>query len=969
MHLSLQALSVSILLALPATVRAVFQDEVGHIDYHHELLGVPQRETTFFHRPRREEKASLLYTLSDLGVLGAVNPSTGAIVWRHLLNGNITNGGGHLRAGEDATWVASALGSSVNTWDSMTGRNVWSLNFDGKVKDLEIMELTEHGQKDILVLFEEQGCIVARRIHGNEGHVVWEFREVTGDIPLQVSTNAEKVFVISLHGTLLSYNLKVAVLDTLTGKKLDEISIGTKGEVQGEQDVIMVGANSAAPIVAWTDNTFTKLKINVLGTKNKQEFPLVGETTSVEIHAPHLIQSQPHFLVQSRTKLANKADVFHIDLKSKAITKAYDLPLLDGESVFSTSSSASNVYFTRVTPNEVIITSSMSHGILGRWPLLAGDVKLEALHGVSEVIKKSEDSFAVRTAIVTDSDDWTLIRNGEVAWTRFEGLSGAVVATWAEIPESEDLAKTLDAEAHSNPLSAYIHRVKRHVNDLQYLPAFLQSIPGRLLSSIVGSDILKSDTALTRDSFGFNKLVVLATRRGKLYGLDAGNQGHIVWSKTARETPSTKPWDVKVIHADDTKGFVTVRGANGEYIIVRSDTGKTVESMPAGMWPPLQSAALVDSAAGPWLLPIGINGKIGEIPLQWAPKQTVVVRSGSNELWGVTFEPKDDQQAIEVPAWSFTPPAGQNIVNVATRSTHDPVASIGRVLGDRSVKYKYLNPNTIVVSAIDEKAASLSVYLLDSVSGQILNFATYEGVDPNKEVTCVINENWFACSFFGQYMIRDAQAQSSLKGYQLVITDLYDSDLTNDRGPQVFSSLDPVDTPTGPILPSAVSKTFIVSGPINALAVTQTRQGITTRQLLAYAPNDHSIVGIPRQVIEPRRPVGRDPTPAELEEGLSKYSPVIELDSRMMITHQRDVIGVEKIITAPAILESTSLVCAYGIDIFGTRVAPSFAFDILGKGFNKVSLVGTVIALSIGVLALGPMVRKKQINMRWQTIG
>lgn len=956
MHLSLRALYA--LLALPAAVRAVFEDEVGHIDYHHQLLGVPQRETTFFHRPRPEEKASLLYTLSDLGVLGAVNPSTGAVVWRQLLQDDVTDGGGHLRAAADSKWVASALGSSVNTWDALTGRNIWSLDLVGDVKDLEVMELVENGRQDVLALFQEDGATVARRIHGDDGRVVWEFKAISDDVPLQVSTNSEKVFVVSLHGSLLSYSLKVTVLDTSTGKRLDEISIGTKGELQSEADVMFVGANSAAPIVAWTDATKTKLKVNVLGTKTKTEFPLIADTTSVEIHAPHHVQSQPHFLVKSRTATANKADVFHIDLKTNAITKAYELPLLDGESAFSTSTSGANVYFTRVTAGELIITSSTSHGVLGRWALKGADAKAEGLHAVSEVIKKAEDNFAVRSAVVLDSDDWAMIRNGEVDWTRPEGLSGAVAATWAEIPESEDLAKTLDAEAHSNPIEAYIHRVSRHISDLQYLPAYLQSIPSRLLSSIVGSEISQSDNTLTRDSFGFNKLVVLATMRGKLYGLDAGNHGRIVWSKSSRETPSTRPWDVKALHADDAKGFITARGANGEYIIVESSTGRTIETMSPGLWPPVESAALVDSDAGAWLLPIGVNGKIGEVPLQWAPKQVVVVRSGENELKGVTFEPKGIQ-AVEVPTWIFSPKEGQKIVNVATRPVHDPIASIGRVLGDRSVLYKYLNPNTMVVAAVDEEQASLTVYLLDTVSGQILTSSSFSGVDAEKDVTCALSENWFVCSFYGEYALRESQTQT-LKGYQVVISDLYESTLTNDRGPlgetSNFSSIDPIDIPTGPALPSVVSKAFVLSGPITSFAVTETRQGITTRQLLAYAPELHSIIGIPRMILEPRRVVGRDPLPAEAEEGLTKYLPAIELDSRLMLTHERDVVGVRNIITAPAILESTSLVFAYGIDVFGTRVSPSMAFDVLGKGFNKVTLIGTVLALTAGVVALGPIV-------------
>ena len=128
MHIPSSLSFATLLLALPAAVRAVFRDEVGHIDYHYELLGLPQRETTFFHRPRREERASLLYTLSDLGVLGAVNPSSGAVVWRQLLSdknkSDTQNDGGYLRAGEDESWIASALGSSVQTWDAVSGRNV-----------------------------------------------------------------------------------------------------------------------------------------------------------------------------------------------------------------------------------------------------------------------------------------------------------------------------------------------------------------------------------------------------------------------------------------------------------------------------------------------------------------------------------------------------------------------------------------------------------------------------------------------------------------------------------------------------------------------------------------------------------------------------------------------------------------------------------------------------------------------------
>lgn len=945
------------LLALPAAVRAVFRDEVGDIDFHHDLVGLPQRETTFFHKPRPDDKASLLYTLSDVGVLGAVNPGSGTVVWRQLINGNITNGGGHLRAGDSETWIASAYGKSVHAWEAVSGRNLWGTDLDGEVKDLEIMKVTENGHIDVLALCNEDGSTTLRRLSSTDGSLLWEFKETTNDLPLQVSTNVDKVFVISLHGNLLSYSLKTTVIDTLTGKRLDEISIGTKGDVKTEKDVMFVGANSAAPIVAWTDESLTKLRVNVLGTRNTQEFALPADTTAVEIHAPHLAQSQSHFLVYSRTKVGTKADVYHIDLKSNAIKKAYELPHLAGSGAVSTSSNGANVFFTRVTETEIILVSSNSQGVLARWDLKAANLTGEIVHGVAEIIKKSGDEYAVRAAIVTDADDWVLLRNGESAWARPEGMTAAVAAAWAEIPESEALIKSLEAEAHDSPVSAYVHRVKRHFDDLQCLPQYLASIPQRFMSGVFGTEVSRKG-GLFRDTFGFNKLIVLATRRGRLYGLDAGDHGRVVWTQEATALAPGETWDVKGMDVDDAKGRLTVRGARGEYIIVKTDSGAIVETMPPGSWPPVQSTVSVDTPSGKFLLTVGLDGKIGDIPATWAPKQTIVIQGPGGGLQGVKFL-VDGVQSHEETVWTFNLPATQRVVDTAAKPAHDPVASIGRVLGDRRVKYKYLNPNTMVVAAVDDVSSSLTTYLLDTVSGEILASATHEGVDTGRPVHCAMSENWFAYSFFGQYALKENPAQS-LRGYQLVVSDLYESELANDRGPlgdsANFSSLEPIDLPTGAPLPFLVSQTYILAASISALTVTETRQGITSRQLLAYLPELHGIYGIPRMMLEPRRVVGRDPTPAEVEEGLMKYHPAIEIDPKLLITHERDVIGVEKIITSPAIVESTSLVLAFGIDVFGTRVAPSFTFDILGKGFNKVTLIATVAALMAGVLALGPIV-------------
>lgn len=163
-----------------SAVHAVFADDAYQIDYHHALLGIPQQHTTFFHRPQSSSRASLLYTLSEKLVLGAVNPKDGTIVWRQrLADGNATTG--FLRAGERENIVISAVGGRVNACDALSGKLVWSNEFnDDETRDLEVVEL-ESGKegrtaKDAVLLSGSTEGVV-RRLNGNTGDVMWEFRD------------------------------------------------------------------------------------------------------------------------------------------------------------------------------------------------------------------------------------------------------------------------------------------------------------------------------------------------------------------------------------------------------------------------------------------------------------------------------------------------------------------------------------------------------------------------------------------------------------------------------------------------------------------------------------------------------------------------------------------------------------------------------------------------------------------------
>ena len=194
----LQSLLVLLVAYISATAWAIFADEVDHVDFHHALLGIPSTHphsaSTFFHRPISFSSASLLYTLSEKLILGAVNPKDGSVVWRQNVSRSAGTDGavGFLRASDQSRTIVSAVGEYVAAWNAFDGKLVWEKRFvgGGSVKDLELLELhdptAETGTRDVVAVFgEEDASVVStvRRLDGSTGQVQWEFRDsrhVTG---------------------------------------------------------------------------------------------------------------------------------------------------------------------------------------------------------------------------------------------------------------------------------------------------------------------------------------------------------------------------------------------------------------------------------------------------------------------------------------------------------------------------------------------------------------------------------------------------------------------------------------------------------------------------------------------------------------------------------------------------------------------------------------------------------------------
>jgi hypothetical protein len=197
------------------------------------------------------------------------------------------------------------------------------------------------------------------------------------------------------------------------------------------------------------------------------------------------------------------------------------------------------------------------------------------------------------------------------------------------------------------------------------------------------------------------------------------------------------------------------------------------------------------------------------------------------------------------------------------------------------------------------------------------------------------------------------------KGYRMVSVEFYEGQ----KGDEKIESSDLSSFSNDTINFMTLERAFIFPHAVTAMSVTSTKFGITSKELIVATKN-RRVQSFPRRLLDPRRPT-RKPTAEEQEEFLIQYDPMLPNDPQKVLSHNYDVANVQKIITSPALLESTSLVFAFGLDMFITRIAPSNTFDVLSENFNKVQLVFTISGLLLAILITRPMVERKRLREKW----
>ncbi|KAI7878778.1 DUF1620-domain-containing protein [Lichtheimia hyalospora FSU 10163] len=959
-------------IAIPAT--AIYASQAGIVDWHHTWIGKARWSAL--------TAPSQLVVSTERNMLASINTDTGAIVWRQELNEPV----GELQASTSGVLTFSSTGAQM--WDPSSGRLFWQQGgfdhiVDGRITSTNVAVIVDKHHITALDL--------------TNGHTLWTNDRVADHSLVTLHPYDDTtLYVIERSDNQDAFN--TIALDINTGKVISNNKLSTQKMID---NIKIVDKH-----LLWTERDV--IRWNQLGTKKIQKATvssLIGSLASFASAEPEAVRldvTKSDVVFLSAFNIADDQLMVPsaaFRMQENGLNLIQDLGAQDsvgkvdalvGTTVQVARTSDKEMTWHIVSDDHVHQEYRLSHDFS-----LTGNVEYVKLVSTTPL----------RALIVTSSGS-TFLYDGptkEMIWSREEAMAHATASEFLELPEKQLWTQMADeiAEEHPEsipPLTRYVHRLQAHMTEARQLPQWIiQRVMGAVKTDKAQpadtSELLQAQQCWTnattpaivyRDAFGLHKFVLTVTSTGKVIAQNTADRGSIVWSRYFEDVRFTH---VELVRSVSVKmpPLIVAIGESGSPSLGYEETHLyRLDALTGEDY--ISHIPEADMYFEPALITETKIAKVMRLPIEEPDEHThllALYEAGTSRVYiypdteGARMrfrefadsfyfvQPSSKQHdgfkgyhivegyrgsLTAKPAWTLDLPLDEKVVAVGERQPYEKVALLGRVLGNRNVMYKYLNPHMFAVLSTNPDQETLAVRLVDGVKGTILYETLHRKVDAvNHAVQVVQAEHWVIYHFWS--------TDAKTRGYQAVVLELYEGEWENERviGTN-FSSYDN-------IRPNVQSSAFMFPYSVQSIGVTTTRGGVSTREIL-FGLSSNQIFGVNKGFFDPRRPRDK-PTKEEQEEGLIPYAPIPD-ERQMFLTYNREVLGIKRILTSPALLESTSLVFSYGLDTFFTQSSPSRQFDVLSEDFSKSQLILTMVGLVVAIVIARPIVRRKRVNALWQ---
>ncbi|XP_075898482.1 ER membrane protein complex subunit 1 [Nelusetta ayraudi] len=952
------------LIAVCSIVEGVYEDQVGKFDWRQQYVG----KVRFSHFDSQVQSSKKVVLATENNVFAALNTRTGDLSWRHVdKTGPEGNIDALMQHGQDAVLVVGN-GRLLRSWEINIGGLNWEIVLDSGSFQSACLVGQQETVKHVAVL---KKTVLSLHYLSN-GHQKWIENlpeSDTVDYQMVYSDGNGQVYAL---GVVPHSHIAIVAYSTEDGEIIKQISVEAPWLSNVQESCTVIGKG----MLTCVDPSAASLHMLDLHADSEMTQVLLqslGLEVATGFH-PVLVSTQPN---PARPPLAE----FFLQLGPEQfvllqLNSGHIATLRDFKPAFlvSFATTGEKTVAAVMSPkNKTACSINLFSAENGRrlldttlnFALDSNGGKPEKMY-VQAFLKKDD---AVGYRVMVQSEDHTLTfvqQPGRVMWIREEALSDVVTMEMVDLPLTGTQAE-LEGEFGKKADGLMSMVLKRLSSQFILLQAWVGHLWKLFYDARKPRRDVKNEVTienLSRDEFNLQKMMVMVTASGKLFGIDS-KTGTILWKHYLENVPPgavfklvvqrttahfPHPPQCTLLIKDKESGLTTLHVFNPIF------GKKSHVTPPALPQPILQSLLLplMDQDYAKVLLLVDDQYKVSAFPstknvLQQLQEMAssiffYLVDSSQGRLSGYRLRTDLSTELI----WEVVIPTEvQRIVSIKGKRPNEHVHSQGRVMGDRSVLYKYLNPNLLAVvteSADNHQERSfVGILLIDGVTGRIIHEAVQRKA--KGPVHVVHSENWVVYEYWSTKSRRN----------EFSVIELYEGmELYNST---VFSSLD------RPHAPQVLQQSYIFPSSISTLEATLTEKGITSRHLLIGLPSG-GILSLPKMFLDPRRP--EIVTEQSREENLIPYAPELIIRTEWFINYNQTVSRVRGIHTAPSGLESTCLVVAYGLDIYQTRVYPSKQFDVLKDDYDYMLISSVLFALFFATMISKRLAEVKLLNRAWR---
>ncbi|XP_046465087.1 ER membrane protein complex subunit 1 isoform X1 [Neodiprion pinetum] len=915
----------------------LYEDQVGKFDWRQNYVGKIK-----FASFDTVSAAKKIIVATEENVVAALNLKSGQILWRRVLEQGCA---GHVRAlggvsDGDLITVSGGVPAIVRAWDLATGHilNEWPL-----------AEQNPERLDSPLISFNTTGLYDPERIED----VMWHIKDGT------------------LHHILPTYNgdahkteVEVTSYDSKTGEKLKSRKIDA-AFISKESTCVL-----AVPYIACIDQPDLADKVYIqhlyATDSDFQAIPVIQIFGSETGHLSNLesVPGDEPVVSVSRDNGQTKR-IIVINTESAPIPN----DLSKDTALYITTADEGKVLLQTSFENQVANVAAVELSTFSPIPNLSVSLSHNSIQAptiVASICPRQPKGTGCRHLLSSEDHSVALLQHSRLVWLREEALANIVAVEMMELPMSDreqaietefDQKENFDVDGSWDVVSMMVRRICSQANQLK-----------GLLQAVMGFSPPQSTQRadLVRDEFGLHKMIVAVTSAGKIYGIES-KRGEIIWQLRVKNiTGFSKASKKMVLYVQrGSRHFphppqcallaADKETGNGVIYTFNPMTGQPLGEV-TRLGYKIKQSMLLHVSTDDFLRPIILfdtEDFVHAFPESAKATAASVAKSvyiftadqETGVLSGFSLAYSTPEELIAHMVWQvILPTKTQQIVDVVSKSTIERVHSQGRVLGDRSVLYKYINPNlvAIVVQGVGSTHKNtLTLYLLDVVSGAMVFSVVHKRVRGPFHV--VHSENWLVYSYFNEKSRRT----------EIATMELYEGKTQSNT--TAFSSL------TTTVLPIVERQAFIFPASIEFLRETITEKGITSKHIMVALANG-GILELPWMLVDPRRPIN----PEMREEGVIPYMPEIPIQMDAIVNYNQSIARVSGIHTSPSGLESTCLVFVYGLDLFYTRVAPSKTFDVLKEDFDYYLITIVLLALTVSSYVTKKLASRKAQKQAWK---